>query len=129
MTYRRLKTSEISLVKKALYDRQGGVCELCRARIPALVNACLDHDHDTGLVRGVLCRNCNGIEGKIKNLARRAARGMPVQNFLGHVILYWNKHSVNKTGLLHPTHKTDTEKRDLRNKKARARRKKAKAVK
>lgn len=35
---------------------QGGVCSIC-GRIPA--KPCLDHDHQTGAVRGVLCHSCN----------------------------------------------------------------------
>jgi hypothetical protein len=32
-------------------------------------SACIDHDHDTGITRGVLCRNCNSNEGIIKKWA------------------------------------------------------------
>lgn len=120
---RRLKSSEVSIVKKTLYDRQKGICPLCETKIPALVNACLDHDHDTGLIRAVLCRNCNGIEGKIKNLVRRARRGMEPKNYLGKVIMYWMHHETDRTGLYHPTHKTEDERREIRNRKARERRK------
>lgn len=35
--------------------RQGGMCALCREKPPVDV----DHCHDTGKVRGLLCRSCN----------------------------------------------------------------------
>jgi hypothetical protein len=35
--------------------RQGGLCAVCRVRMPEHV----DHDHRTGAVRGILCFTCN----------------------------------------------------------------------
>jgi hypothetical protein len=32
-------------------------------------SACIDHDHDTGITRGVLCNNCNSSEGVLKTWA------------------------------------------------------------
>jgi hypothetical protein len=40
--------------------RQGGTCALCPEE-----PTCIDHDHDTGIVRGILCRQCNGALGKL----------------------------------------------------------------
>lgn len=125
---RRLKTTEVSVVKKRLYDKQEGICPLCETKMQNLSDACLDHDHDSGLIRGVLCRHCNGIEGKIKNLVTRARRGMAFENYLGKIIMYWMHHQTDRTGLYHPTHKTEDEKRLLRNKRARVSRAKKKAV-
>ncbi|QWY83422.1 recombination endonuclease VII protein [Rhizobium phage RHph_X3_9] len=125
---RRIKTTEVAIIKKQIYDLQGGICSLCRTRMFNLSDACLDHDHDSGLIRGVLCRNCNGIEGKIKNLVTRARRGMDYKDYLGQIILYWIRHETDQTGLYHPTHKTDDEKRLLRNKRARVARAKKKAA-
>lgn len=119
--HRRIKTSEIPIVKAALLAKQQYVCCLCPEPL-TVATSCLDHNHKTGLVRGVLCRNCNGIEGKIFNLANRAKRGLTVKDFLGKVILYWIKHETNQTGLYHPLHKTADEKRERVNRKARERR-------
>lgn len=118
---RRIKHSEIPLVKRALLQKQNGKCALC-PQIISLKDACLDHDHKSGLVRGVMCRNCNGIEGKVFNLANRAKRGASPKDWLGSLILYWIKYETDHTGLYHPLHKTDDEKRERRNKKARERR-------
>jgi hypothetical protein len=38
-----------------LFEQQGGKCALCRERVAADV----DHCHETGKVRGLLCRACN----------------------------------------------------------------------
>lgn len=124
---RRLKHSEIPVVKAALLKKQGYVCPLCSTGL-VLKDACLDHNHNTGEVRGVLCRNCNGIEGKIYNLANRAKRHSTQKDFLGRLILYWIKYESGGAGLLHPLHKTDDEKREARNAKARKTRAIKKAV-
>lgn len=44
----------------ALVREQGGVCPICGREGPEHV----DHDHVIGLVRGVLCFNCNGGLGQ-----------------------------------------------------------------
>jgi hypothetical protein len=52
---------------------QGGLCGLCRAA-PAVH---VDHDHETGAARDLLCFNCNGGLGQFRDdpaLLRAAAR-------------------------------------------------------
>jgi hypothetical protein len=118
---RRITHAEIAPVKRALIKQQGGVCALCPETI-TLASACLDHDHKSGLIRGVMCRNCNGIEGKVFNLVNRAKRTLVHKDWLGRLILYWIKHETDQTGLYHPLYKTEDEKRLRRNKKARVKR-------
>lgn len=43
-----------------LLTEQGGVCAICKRD---LVRPCLDHDHVTGAVRGILCSQCNTLIG------------------------------------------------------------------
>lgn len=55
-----------------LIASQGGVCCICLAAPPAHV----DHSHETGRVRGVLCFSCNAALGQFKDqpeVIRRAA--------------------------------------------------------
>ena len=124
----RLKTSQVSGVKAKLLAKQEFKCGICPLEI-TVSEACLDHDHSTGFIRGVLCRNCNGLEGKFKTLAIRGRRGMPHAEYVKRVAEYWIEHAVPKYPVMYPTHKTDDEKRVIRNKKARVARAGKKAVK
>ena len=98
---------------------------LCQEPVSAAAKKkpCLDHDHTTGYIRDVLCLNCNGVEGKIFNLARRAkAKKTPIE-WLHRLVKYYARHETPQHGgLFHPTHKTPEEKRLARNAKARKRR-------
>lgn len=38
-----------------MYTEQDGCCKICKTNI----NLCVDHNHDTGKVRGLLCNKCN----------------------------------------------------------------------
>jgi hypothetical protein len=76
-----------------------------------MATACVDHDHRTGLIRDALCRNCNGLEGKLFNIATRGKRNRLHKDFLGSVILYWIRHEQDRTGYLHPLHLLPEEKK------------------
>lgn len=46
----------------AMVELQGGVCLICSRPLDG--KAHVDHDHVTGVVRGILCFNCNGGLGQ-----------------------------------------------------------------
>lgn len=48
-------TSPIARVREQLVRELGGRCAICQQAYPVVV----DHDHESGLVRGYLCRWCN----------------------------------------------------------------------
>lgn len=60
------------------YDRMvgvsGGKCEICRIKLnifrtnsPKPTDVCVDHNHKNGVVRGLLCSNCNLALGLIND--------------------------------------------------------------
>ena len=57
----------------SMYSKQGGGCEICGTPIAKFKNddgvltAHVDHDHVTGEVRGLLCRNCNSGLGMFQD--------------------------------------------------------------
>ena len=52
-----------------LFEEQGGTCALCYLpqHDPRKNRLCVDHDHVTGEVRGLLCSNCNVGLGLLKD--------------------------------------------------------------
>jgi hypothetical protein len=44
-----------------MYADQNGLCCICGRPETSLAHQymCIDHDHDTGQVRGLLCQTCN----------------------------------------------------------------------
>ena len=57
----------------SLLEAQGGICAICQS---AMVLPHVDHCHQTGRVRGILCLRCNsgiGMFGDSPSTVRRAA--------------------------------------------------------
>lgn len=50
-----------------LLDAHDGRCEICLTQTPVKGQWCVDHDHETKMVRGILCRNCNVVLGLMKD--------------------------------------------------------------
>ena len=49
-----------------MYEEQNGVCAVCeKPGDGKWKKLCVDHDHKTGKVRQLLCRNCNMILGQV----------------------------------------------------------------
>src|SRR5260370_36957333 len=48
-------------IRILLTEVQGNFCEACADRGPMLV---IDHDHQSDMVRGLLCYSCNTCEGQ-----------------------------------------------------------------
>lgn len=64
-----LKEKDIKPLREALSKKQRGLCLICKKPLNA---PCLDHHHKkrikgSGRIRGVLCRSCNVMLGKIEN--------------------------------------------------------------
>ena len=124
MEPRKRKTTEVATVRLSLLTSQGMRCALCKLPCSP-TNAVLDHCHQTGAIRAALHRGCNSVLGKIENAYKRY--GVPNLNaFLHGASTYITHHADDRTGLLHPTHRTPDEKRERTNKLARQRRAKLK---
>ena len=51
-----------------MYSEQEGCCAICGTHQSELKSRfCVDHDHDTGQVRSLLCNGCNNGIGKLKD--------------------------------------------------------------
>ena len=125
----RLKQREVKPLREKLLQEQGGCCSLCQQ--PVVDDAVLDHDHKTGLIRGVLHRGCNALLGKIENNMPRnrvdiGRLSKIAENLIGYIV------ADAKSEFLHPTFRTKEERNESiarKRKQNRAKQKEAKASK
>ena len=50
-----------------MFKKQGGRCFLCGCEQRSDQRFCVDHDHQTGRIRGLLCKGCNSKLGWFEN--------------------------------------------------------------
>ena len=114
---KRITHAKIAKIRDKLQRKQKHKCLICERDLRRLT-ATLDHCHKTGYMRGVLCNNCNGIEGKISGLLARLDVGKIgfdriIINMANH------RHPDNlKTKWIHPHAETLVEQRTRRAKRA-----------
>lgn len=98
--------------------KQGGKCPLCGEAIELATRGnktdwVVDHDHETGEIRGVLHRSCNGAEGKAANaMGRWGAKSMSYKDivpFAKRLVAYWESEGA---GVMYPDHKTPEERKE-----------------
>jgi hypothetical protein len=68
---------------EAIFEYQGGVCAICD-HPPKNKRLAVDHDHKTGLIRGLLCHYCNRTLGGM---------GSDADNKI-HRMIYYLKHNA-----------------------------------
>ena len=92
---------------KAIYVYQGGVCYGCQQPEPVKGRRLsVDHDHETGLIRGLLCSRCNPIIGKLENAYKRyglgKVPGLNVKTLATRIASYlWKPPATKALGMEH----------------------------
>lgn len=120
MEYKEITSSELGVVRAILLEQQGSKCAICQVTLDPKdpTNCHVDHQHlfkseelgvnGAGLIRGVLCRDCNALEGKIWNAIHRFQKTDledPVGSrsaWVSNLLAYWNSNHSRQERILHP---------------------------
>ena len=65
VSYRKIGTSEAEVSEHT--KKQGGKCAICSKECPTGRRLAIDHNHETGIVRGLLCLKCNTALGAVND--------------------------------------------------------------
>lgn len=106
----KLTQSLIPVVRRKMAAEQGNRCLLCEGLMEDK-QMVLDHDHNTGHCRAVLCRGCNALEGIVTNNRPRCllTDNDKMARWLSKYLEYVNADYSHQP--LHSTHKNSAEKR------------------
>ena len=90
------------MLKKRIKQMRHNTCQACGSKD----NLTIDHDHNTGLVRDVLCVECNGAVGHIENnhVTERLLRKLQKEGRLQPVLLYMRKYEIPTNNISYNTH-------------------------
>ena len=122
----RLSAGALKAWREATWLAQDKRCALTGYSI-SLAEAVADHDHATGHVRGVLHRGVNSLLGKIENNHKRYGVSLPMLRAIAPAVAAYIEKDYS-ANVFYPTHRTEDEKRELRNKRARDARAKKKGT-
>ena len=120
----QITSREIPKYRKHLAAKQQYRCAICGCPMAGIVHT-LDHCHDTGALRGVLCRPCNYTEGSIKKVMRirvplgHLLRDDPVA-WLRRLADYLEAYDGMAPKVIHPTFDLKTGKQICKKKKRKA---------
>jgi hypothetical protein len=109
-------------LRKKLAAQQRNTCPITGQTLGSDIVA--DHDHKTGMIRGVLPRWVNSVLGRLENWANRVGNGTDPVQFLRGCADYIEYHRDHPSGLIYPTHKTPEERKAATALRAKLRRKK-----
>ena len=113
----KLARSQMRHYAHKLWVDQGKCCAICRKPLDLTIKGegVLDHDHDTGWIRGVLHRSCNAAEGKVSNAAgqwgAKSTQYPAIKQWLRQLLEYLDSPHQK---FIYPYHKDENEKRQAR---------------
>jgi len=112
---KQITTKQISETKKQFAQKQNYICPLCKTDFSDhdFSKIHLDHDHETGMIRGALCAGCNRFEGKTKNAKQRFLKNIEIsfEDFVKNLVEHWESNKTNPSYILHPDFKTKLQKK------------------
>lgn len=77
--YKRNRLTKFGLTAermREMWAEQGCACAICEEPFMTPWEGCIDHDHETGSVRGLLCNGCNTGLGSFRDSTANLARAI-----------------------------------------------------
>lgn len=119
-----INTDQLKDYRASILLKQNDKCAICKKDLPEGNDVGnVDHQHlfkadelevcGNGLIRGVLCRECNVLEGKIWNAAHRYGKAKssdPVNSrieWLENLLDYYKNNCSHHEPVLHPSEKRE----------------------